>query len=76
MAPLKTVWEKEKMLATSIFSIMLLPFLKQISIFQEHIFCRLQILSNWTSLKLCHLVKSEHKYDTATTNIPTLGLSL
>ena len=33
-----------------------LPFPKQSSIFQSHLFCRLQILSNWTSLKICHLV--------------------
>ena len=33
------------------------PFPKQISIFQSHLFCRLQMISIWTSLKFCCLVK-------------------
>ena len=32
-----------------------LLFLKQISLFQLHWFCRLQMLSIWTSLKFCYL---------------------
>ena len=35
-----------------------LPFPKQISIFQSHLLCCLQMLSIWTCLKFCHLVKS------------------
>ena len=35
-----------------------LPFPKQISIFQLHSICRLQMLSIWTSLKFCCVVKS------------------
>ena len=35
-----------------------LPLSKQISIFQPHLFCRLQMLSIWTSLQFCHLVKN------------------
>ena len=31
---------------------------KQIPIFQSHLFCRLQMLSIWTSLEFNHLVKS------------------
>ena len=34
-----------------------LPFPKEISIFQSHLFCCLQGLSIWTSLKICRLVK-------------------
>ena len=30
----------------------------QISIFEPHLFCHLQILSIWISLNICHLVKS------------------
>ena len=29
-----------------------------ISIFQSHLFCRLQMLSIWTNLKICRLVRS------------------
>ena len=57
----KTLWEKEKMLVTSIFSFFpncFLPFPKQISIFQSRLFCCLQVLSNWTSKKNCRFVKS------------------
>ena len=35
-----------------------LPFPKQISNFQLHIFCRLQVLSIWTGPKFYHFVKS------------------
>ena len=35
-----------------------LPFPKLISIFQPHLFYCLQMLSIWTSLKFCRLVKS------------------
>ena len=34
-----------------------LPFPKQTSIFQSHLFCHLQMLSIWTSLKFCCLVE-------------------
>ena len=37
-----------------------LPFPKQILIFQSHLFFRLQVLSIWTSLKICRMVKSKH----------------
>ena len=32
-----------------------LPFPIQITIFQSHLFCRLQVLSSWTSLQICRL---------------------
>ena len=35
-----------------------LPFPNQIFIFHSNIFCQLQMLSIWTSLKFCHLVES------------------
>ena len=35
-----------------------LPFPRTISVFQWHLFCRLQILSIWTSLYNCRLAKS------------------
>ena len=35
-----------------------LPFPKQISILHSHLFCCLQMLSIWSSLKFCSLVKS------------------
>ena len=41
-----------------LFPTMFLLFQQQISIFQSHLFCRLQMLSIWTSLQFCHLVKS------------------
>ena len=34
-----------------------LPIPKRISIFKLHLFCCLQMLSIWTSLKICRLVK-------------------
>ena len=34
-----------------------LPFTKQISFFQPGLFCHLQMLSIWTSLKFCRLVE-------------------
>ena len=57
---LKTLWEKEKMLVTSIFSFshnVFYPFPKRISVFKSNPFCRLQMLSIWTSLKICRLVR-------------------
>ena len=36
----------------------LLLFPTQISIFELELFCRLQMLSIWTSLQFCRLVKS------------------
>ena len=47
------------MLITSIFSFShngFYPFQKEF-VFKLHLFCRLQMLSIWTSLKICHLVK-------------------
>ena len=44
--PYKTLWKKEKMPVT------------RISVFKLTLFCRLQMLPIWTSLNLCHLVKS------------------
>ena len=35
-----------------------LPFPKQISTFQSHVFCRMQVVSIWPGLKNCRLVKS------------------
>ena len=35
-----------------------LPFPEQISIFQSPLFCRLEMLSIWTGLKFCRVVKS------------------
>ena len=32
--------------------------LQQISISEPHLFCLVQLISIWTSLKFCHLVKS------------------
>ena len=57
----KTSWEKVKMLVTSIFSFFPQCFLsipRRISVFELYSFCRLQMLSIWTSLKICHLLKS------------------
>ena len=39
-----------------------LPFPEQISIFQPYLFRRLQLLSNSTSLKTCHLGKSSEGF--------------
>ena len=36
----------------------LLTFPKQTLLFQSHLFGRLEMLSIWTSLKICHLRKS------------------
>ena len=60
---LKTLWAKEKMLVTSIFSFSrcFLSISKGISVFKLHLFCCLQTLSIWSSLKICHLVKSYSK---------------
>ena len=35
-----------------------LPLQRQISIFRSHLFCRLQILSMWTNLNICRLIRS------------------
>ena len=35
-----------------------LPFPNQFWIFHSHLFCRLQMLSIWKSLRFCHFVKS------------------
>ena len=51
---LKTLWEKEKMLVTSIFSISHNVFYSsqmRIQIFYWNLFCCLQMLSIWISLK-------------------------
>ena len=48
---LKTLWEKEKMLVTN-------PSQKKKLIFHSHLLCCLQILSIWTSLKICRLVET------------------
>ena len=48
------------MLVTSIFSFFpqcFLPFPKQVLIFHSNLFCHLQMLSIWTSLRFCHLVE-------------------
>ena len=44
--------------AFSPFPIMFSTLPKQISSFYSHLFCRLQMLSIWTSLKNCLFVKS------------------
>ena len=57
---LKTLWEKEKMLLTSILSYshnVFLTFQRQKS-FRQILFCRLQMLSIWQSPNLCSLVRS------------------
>ena len=58
---LKTLCEKERMLVTNIFSSFpqcFLSFLKRISNFKSYLCWCLKMLSVWTSLKLCCLVKS------------------
>ena len=55
----KTLWKEEKMLVTSIFSFshnVFNPFQNKFHFSQ--LFCYLQMLSIWTSLKFCRLVKS------------------
>ena len=62
---LKTWWEKEKILVTSIFLLFpqyFLTFPYQISIFHSDFFCRLQMLSIWTTQSFCRLVKIYEKY--------------
>ena len=62
---LKTLWEKEEMLVISIFSFSCIfsfhPKMNfYFSVTRCIYFCRLQIvLSIWTGLKFCHLIKSE-----------------
>ena len=41
-----------------LFPQLFLPLHRQISIFQSHLFCWLQMLSILTNLKNCHLVRS------------------
>ena len=58
---LKSWWEKEKMLVTSIFSFahnVFYPFHEEFPFLTPNFFCRLQMLTIWTSLKICRLVKS------------------
>ena len=43
--------------AFSRFPTIISPLQRQISIFQSHLFCRLQMLSIWTNLKICRLVR-------------------
>ena len=59
----KTWWEKEKMLV--------IP--KRSFVFTLHLFCRLQLLSIWTSLNICRLVKS---YANQRTERPTTFIVL
>ena len=51
------------------FSQMFLPFPKQTSIFQSQLFCGLQIVSIWTSLKFVHLINSQDDYTETTKNV-------
>ena len=56
---LKTLWKKRENAGNQHFFLQyFLSFLKQISNFESHLFCRLQMLRIWTSLKFCRLVKS------------------
>ena len=41
-----------------LFPLCFQPFSKRISFFQSLSFCRLQMLSIWTSVKICPLAKS------------------
>ena len=56
---LKIFWEKEKMLVTSIFSFSQHVFYNTTkkSILESHLFCHLQMLLIWTSVKFHCLVK-------------------
>ena len=54
----KTLWENTDYRHFLLFTQYFLPFPKQISIFQSHLFCCLQMLSIWTCLKFCRLIKS------------------
>ena len=59
-SPLKTLWEKEKLLITSNFSFshsVFYPFRELSSIFCQIQNCRLQLFSVWKSLKICCLGK-------------------
>ena len=38
-----------------------LPILKRIPVFYLHLFCRLQMLGIWISLRICRLLKSERR---------------
>ena len=41
-----------------LFSQCFLPVPRKISVLKLHLFCCLQMLSIWTSLKICHMIKS------------------
>ena len=59
---LKTLWEKEKMPVTSIFSFshnVLNPIKDKNQHYELHLHCRLQILLIWPNPKFCCLVKSK-----------------
>ena len=58
---MKTLWEKKKMLVTSIYSFshnFSYPVTNRIHYFDNIYICRLQMLSIWTSLKNLFLVRS------------------
>ena len=58
--PMKTLWEREKLLLTSIFSSSQYVFFapeKQISVFLSYLLFCLQMLSIWTSQKFCLLAQ-------------------
>ena len=40
-----------------LFTQCFLPFLKQISVIQSHLFCHLQMLSIWININFCRLVE-------------------
>ena len=47
-----------------------LPFQEQISSFESHLLCRLQMLLIWTSLKMCRLVNMlSYSYNVSAVNI-------
>ena len=59
--PFENTWLKGKIAANQHFLLFpqcFLSFSKQISIFQSHLDCLLQMLSIWISLRICCLVKS------------------
>ena len=57
---LKTLWEKENMVVTSIFlfSHNVFYLSQKIFYFSVNLICRLQMSSIWTSLSFCHLARS------------------
>ena len=56
---LKSLWKKEKHFLP--FPQCFLPFPNQFSILHSQLFCCLPMLLIWTSLRVCHLVKSYYK---------------